>query len=117
MRRMSFSMTTEQVRNQTKTVTRRFGWYFAKPRDLIQPVEKAMGLKRGEKQKLIGGPIRIISAQAEPLNTITKIECRSEGFPEMQPAEFIEMFCRTHKPCRPDSIVVRIEFEYLDAIR
>ena len=117
MRRMSFSLTQEQVCNQTKTVTRRFGWYFAKGGDLIQPVEKAMGLKRGEKQKLIGGPIHIISAQAEPLNTITKRECGLEGFPEMQPTEFVEMFCRTHKPWRPDSIVVRIEFEYLDKIQ
>ena len=114
---MSFSMTTEQVRNQTKTVTRRFGWYFAKRGDLIQPVEKAMGLKRGEKQKLIGGPIRILSAQAYPLDTITERECRLEGFPGMQPAEFIEMFCGTHKPCRPDSIIVRIEFEYIEPLR
>ena len=48
MRNMSFAMTTEAVRNQTKTVTRRFGWWFLKPGDMVQPVEKAMGLRKGE---------------------------------------------------------------------
>jgi len=49
VRNMSFAMTTKQVRNQTKTVTRRFGWWFLKAGDIVQPVEKAMGLKKGEK--------------------------------------------------------------------
>lgn len=31
MRNMSFSMTTEQMYQQTQTVTRRLGWSFLKP--------------------------------------------------------------------------------------
>ena len=42
-RNMSFAMTTQQVKDQTKDVTRRFGWLFLKPGDILQPVEKAMG--------------------------------------------------------------------------
>jgi hypothetical protein len=57
MRRMSFSLTTDQVLAQTKTVTRRFGWDSLKPGDIIQPIRKGMGLKRGQKQELLGCPI------------------------------------------------------------
>jgi len=40
---MSFSMTTDAVRNRTKTVTRRLGWNFLKPGDLLWAVEKGWG--------------------------------------------------------------------------
>ena len=50
-RNMSFAMTTEQVRNQTKTVTRRQGWRFLNAGDILQPVVKGMGLKKGEKKE------------------------------------------------------------------
>ena len=39
MRHMSFALTTKQIKSRTKTVTRRLGWTFLKPGDLIQPVE------------------------------------------------------------------------------
>ena len=45
-RNMSFAMTTEQIRARTKTVTRRFGWWFLKAGDQVWAVEKAMGLKK-----------------------------------------------------------------------
>lgn len=35
-----------------------------------------------------------------------------EGFPDMTPPEFVDMFCR-HNKCRPDKLVNRIRFEYL----
>lgn len=111
-RNMSFAMTTEQVDNQTKTVTRRFGWLFLKPGDVVQPVEKAMGLKKGEKAKKIGGLIRIISARLEPLSTITKEDCIAEGFPDYDPDNFVDML-QDHYGCEPNADVNRIEFEYL----
>ena len=43
-RNMSFMLTTEQVRNKTKTVTRRLGWWFLKPGEIVNAVEKGMGL-------------------------------------------------------------------------
>jgi hypothetical protein len=39
--------------------------------------------------------------------------CLLEGFPEMEPAEFVETFAESHH-CRVHDEVTRIEFEYLD---
>jgi hypothetical protein len=44
---MSFSLTTQQARDKTKDVTRRLGWWFLEPGDIVQQVEKARGLKKG----------------------------------------------------------------------
>lgn len=112
MRNMSFAMTTEQVRNRTKDVTRRFGWWFLKPGDVVQPVIKGMGLKKGEKIKKIGGPIRIVSTRREQLHHMECGECVREGFPEMNESEFVSMLMK-HYRCNPSSYVNRIEFEYL----
>jgi len=111
-RNMSFAMTTKQVVNQTKTVTRRFGWWFLKPGDIVQPVEKAMGLKKGEKAKRIGGQIRIVSVRREPLSAIDKVDCIREGFPEFEPGDFINMLQDRYR-CGLRDEINRIEFEYL----
>ena len=110
-RNMSFMLTTEQVRNRTKTVTRRIGWDFLKPGDIVNAVEKGMGLKKGEKVKRIC-QIRIKSNWSEPLYRITKDECIKEGFPEMNPDEFMDMFIR-HNKVWAMCPVNRIEFEYV----
>ena len=62
-RNMSFAMTTDQFRNRTKDVTRRFGWWFLKPGDLVMGVEKAMGLQKGQ-QIVRLGLIEIVSTRA-----------------------------------------------------
>jgi hypothetical protein len=49
MRLMSFALTEQQILDGTKDVTRRLGWLFLKRGDLIRPVRKCMGLKRGER--------------------------------------------------------------------
>ena len=96
-RNMSFMLTTEQIRNRTKTVTRRIGWEFLKAGDIVNAVEKARGLKKGEKVKRIC-QIRIKSIRwGEALYRITKEDCVKEGFPEITPDEFIDMFCRHNK--------------------
>ena len=111
-RNMSFAMTTEQVASQTKTVTRRCGWWFLRPGDVLQPVEKAMGLRKGEKIAKIGGLIRVVSVRKEHLNEIDDADCVMEGFPDFTPEEFVNMFC-FHYGCQRDKEVNRIEFEYL----
>jgi len=115
MRNMSFAFTTEQIRNQTKTVTRRLGWKFLREYDLVQPIIKGMGLKKGEKVKKIGPPIRIVTVRRERLWQIALYEhdISCEGFHNMMQAEFVEMFCR-HNRCEKDDIITRIEFEYTD---
>lgn len=110
-RNMSFALTTDQVRNRTKKVTCRNGWWFLKPGDIVNAVVKAMGLKKGEKIERIC-QIRIVSTRGEPLNAITDEDVILEGFPEMNRLEFIEMYS-THNKCRQCDMVNRIEFEYL----
>jgi len=112
MRNMSFMLTTDQVYSKTKTVTRRRGWWFLKPGDIVCAVEKGMGLKKGKKIKKIC-PISIVSVRREPLHCISSEEVFKEGFPGASPEWFIAMFCKSHKGTHLNSIVNRIEFEYL----
>lgn len=74
MRLMSFSATTEHMRDGSKTVTRRLdakGFYMRvlKPGTLICAVEKGMGLKKGEKIQRIG-VIEIVDVRRERLGDI-----------------------------------------------
>ena len=46
-------MTTEAVRRREKTVTLRLGWWKLQPGTILQAVEKAQGLKKGEHVKPI----------------------------------------------------------------
>lgn len=118
MRNMSFALTTQQVRDQTKDVTRRMVWLHLKPGEQFQPVLKCMGLRPGEKIERINAPVTVVSIRREPLRRMIgdpdygREECRREGFPHLSPSEFVEMFCKSHKGCTPESIVTRIEFSY-----
>lgn len=112
-RNMSFALTTEQVRNQIKTVTRRQGWANLNPGTLLQPVVKGMGLKKDEKVEKIGGLIRVLSVRCEHIFQITQAEVIREGFPDMGNGEFVDMYCEANKTHWSD-ICHRIEFEYID---
>jgi len=112
---MSFALTTEQIKNKTKTVTRRAGWKFLKQNDFVQPVEKIMGLKKGEKIEKIGTPIKIISVRREALIQMHSepMATAREGFPSMSVSDFIQMFCKHFKK-KTYEIITRIEFIYSD---
>ncbi len=110
MRNMSFSLTTNQILDRGKTVTRRLGWRFLRLGDIVMAVEKAQGLKKDELIRRLG-PIRITGLRLEPLERIDRADCLREGF-DGPPDDFVAMFCR-HMDCRPETIVNRIEFEYL----
>lgn len=119
MRRMSFSLTAPQIIARGKTVTRRTGWRFLKPGDLVQAIERARGLKPGERARPLA-VLRVKDVRVEPLSRLideplyAEDEIPREGFPCWSRAEFVETFCRTHglKSARCD--VTRIEFEYVD---
>lgn len=119
-RNMSFMLTTTQYRARTKDVTRRLGWLRLKAGDPFDAVEKGMGLKKGERVVRLGSNV-CRSERWEPLRRMLddlaygQAEVIREGFPEMTPAAFVAMFCRTHRGCTPDTEVHRIEFGYLDA--
>lgn len=113
MRNMSFALTTSQILDGTKTVTRRDGWAFLKPGDQVRAVRKSRGLRPGEKLT----PLRVLEialVTREPLSAITHEEVIREGFPDMTREEFISMFCATHKGCTPETEITRIEFRYVD---
>lgn len=114
-RKISFSFTTPQFLAGTKDVTRRLGWENARAGDILDAVEKAMGLKKGQSMVQIG-QIRLVDVRREPLNRILlgtygKQECIREGFPDMTPEQFIEFFCRSHAGCFPEREITRLEFE------
>jgi hypothetical protein len=118
---MSFSMTTDAVRNRTKTVTRRLGWSFIKPGDMLWAVEKGMGLKKGEKVKRLA-LIRVVSIRGERLDTLLKmpaeeadLEVEREGF-DICPNDFVDFFTRANG-CMESSLVNRIEFEYVGGVQ
>lgn len=104
-------MTKAQVREGSKLVTRRLGWWFLKPGDLLMAIEKGQGLKKGEKVVRIR-PIRVVSSKGQVLKKITKRDVRLEGFPHLTPRLFVMMFCAGHA-CTPEKVVNRIRFEYI----
>lgn len=118
MRNISFALTTEQFKNRTKTVTRRLGWRRLNVGDRLMGCVKCMGLKPWEKLERLG-EIVVLGVRREPLARMILEPCAygladvcAEGFPEMSPTEFVEMFCR-HMKCTPETFVTRIEFEYI----
>lgn len=123
MRNISFALTTQQVRDRQKIVTRRLGWKTLKPGTLLQPVVKGMGLKNGEKVEKIGGPIRVVRVRRERLFVrghagsdarYGRMEAAREGFPHHTSyGEFVDFYI-AHNGGRRSQTVTRIEFEYID---
>jgi len=114
-RRMSFSATVEQMRDQTKTVTRRDPdtRCHLKPGDRLTAVEKAMGLKAGEKQVVIGD-IEIVSNRVERAIDLTDEDVEREGFPSMTPSDWLtEVWWDLHGAVEPTTKMRRIEFRHL----
>lgn len=111
MKRISFSMTWAQHRARTKTTTRRMGWLHAKKGQLLQGVQKGMGLKKGEKH-VLGHVIRLTDVRREPLEAITPEDVVREGFPGMSVDEFVAHFAAGHR-CQPDDLVTVLDHEYV----
>ncbi|MET9030500.1 hypothetical protein ABZW96_33515 [Nocardia sp. NPDC004168] len=111
---MSVSLTEPQVIARQKTVTRRMGWRMARVGDQLTLCRKVMGRKAGEPLVRIA-QVEITAISREPLAAISQADLVAEGFPEMTPAEFVAFFCSTHRGCRPDSLVTRIQWRYLTA--
>jgi hypothetical protein len=109
-------LTTEQVRNRTKFVTRRLGWKNARPGELIQACVKCQGLKKGETVERLA-VIQVVSVRSEPLCSMLKKyygkrEAVLEGFPDLSGQQFAEMFVN-HNNCDVTSPVTRIRFRYV----
>jgi hypothetical protein len=117
MRQISFKLTKLQVKRREKTVTRRLGWKNLMAGEVLQGVEQGQGIPKGGRVKYLP-QVLVTSVRLEPLSAIRDEPNGTalEGFPEMSVDAFIEMFCKTHGGCTPDTVVTRIEFEYLDTV-
>lgn len=112
MRLGSFRYTWPQMLDRSKTVTRRLAWCWAHAGVLVLPVYQAMGRKAGEPLVHLDWPIEVIHERWEPLDQIDHDDCAAEGFPELDPAGFVAMFC-DHMRCAPDVLVHRIAFRHV----
>jgi len=120
MRNMSFMLTTEQMRDESKDVTRRLGWWNLKPGDIVMACVKCQGLGKGGKIQRIH-PIEIVSVMPELLvhiivmpyrGTGKRSEMEREGFPEfVEEWQFTTMFAEKMK-CNLATTVNRIEFKH-----
>lgn len=116
-RLMSVSHTTEQVRNRSKTVTRRLGWWedkngrrMVKAGDTLTLCEKVMGRKGEPLVRLCD--VEVVRVTRERLSFINLSDVRREGFGGWLPEEFVAFFCETFK-VTPETMVTRIEWRYL----
>jgi hypothetical protein len=110
-RLMSVALTVPQVRDGSKTVTRRDGWLMLKPGDPLTLCEKVRGRKKDEPLVRIAD-VQVVSVRREPLNAITPDDVAAEGFPDMTPDQFVAFFCATHRRCYPGTEVTRIQWAY-----
>jgi hypothetical protein len=113
---MSFSHTTAQILDRTKTVTRRLGWKNLKPGERFWAVRKAMGLKPGEKVERLA-LLECVSNRREPLLSVTDEDVVREGFPAMDREDFIGLFLRINPTLTRFESVQRIEFKYVEETR
>ncbi|QBG47851.1 ASCH domain-containing protein [Verrucomicrobia bacterium S94] len=98
MRNISFLMTTDQILDRSKSVTRRLGWKFLEPGDTLQGVVKCQGLKKGEKIQTLR-KVRVVSVRRERLSAMLHEpygtnEAAREVFPGMRGREFVSMFAK-----------------------
>jgi hypothetical protein len=111
---MSFFKTQEQFKNESKTVTRRTGWKNIKLGVVHSGIVKGQGLKKGEHVERLGNFIPLIS-RWEPLSNMARYpaygedEVIREGFPNLTPAQFVEMLCDMNR-ITPATEVNRILF-------
>ena len=117
-RLMSVAHTTQQVRDRTKTVTRRQGWWVDKngrrllhAGDTLTLCEKVMGRQGAPLVRLCD--VEVVDVSRVPLWHITSDDVFDEGFPEWSTADFIDFYCGTFGGDFRQ-LVTRIEFRYLE---
>jgi hypothetical protein len=127
---MSVAFTEKAVRDQTKTVTRRKGWWedkngrrMVKPGDRITLCRKVMGRKKGEPLERICD-VEVVDVRREPLSLmLTDLdygfdEIEREGMKSLDvhfPSVFVERYFINAQGMSVDDEVTRIEWRYLEA--
>ena len=133
-RLMSVAMTADAVIERRKTVTRRKGWWrdkngrrLLKPGDTLTLCRKVQGRKPGEPLERLA-EVEVTSVCRQPLcavagpyemdwvGGIRYPEMTAEGFPDMDPNEFMQRFFIDAQGIGPMDDVTRIEWRYLDEV-
>lgn len=115
MRVMSFAATIDEMRDRSKTVTRRNGWRTLKPGDRLLAVTRSRGVRVEDRTVL--GTIEVVSVRREYLSEITRADVAREGFPGQDAAWFINMYGNLNNVplhALPDLRVTRIEFRHVE---
>lgn len=128
-RLISVAFTEQAVRDRIKTVTRRKGWWEDKhgrrllyPGDRLTLCKKVMGRKPGEPLDRIA-EVEVVAVHREPLGMILpswgrwtygEQEMVREGFPGLDPAEFVRRYFTEAQGLGEHDTVTRIEWRYLD---
>lgn len=108
MKGMPFDDTYTQIALREQTVTRRLGWRSLRSGDQLCATHNGARLAL----------LRVVEVGLEPLRMMAedlrygRAECRRSGYAALSPEQFVADFCSRYS-CRADSIVTRIEFEYL----
>ena len=110
-------LTKKQIRERTKTVTRRLGWLNLKPGDHFMGCEQCQGIPKGGHVVDLGEMVCISNRRERLDRLLTEpeygaAEVVKEGFPELTPAQFVEMFCG-HMKVTPETVCNRIEIDYI----
>lgn len=120
-RLMSVSFTEDAVRARTKTVTRRAGWSVLKPGDRVTLCRKVMGRRTGEPLVRIVD-VEVVDVRHEKLAELLRprnasyaaAEMAAEGFPGMDPLEFVTTYFVNAQRMNVLDTVTRIQWRYLD---
>ena len=130
-RLMSFAKTVDQIRDRTKTVTRRDGWTDLEEGDVLQAVTKmpfadpdgwericlieVVDVRRERVDAVLGYDYRerVWGPDDDGWSETKNYEAEAEGFPEMSGREFVEFF-EKELGAAPDDEITRIEFRYLE---
>lgn len=110
-------MTTDAVRDRTKTVTRRqiATWSQLRPGDRLTLVEKAQGVPKGQKQVVLA-EVEIVAVRIEPIQGVwvESGACAAEGLPGMSPFDFTRFWLKSHGyDSDVNPLCRRIEWRYL----
>ena len=143
-RLMSVAMTADAVIERQKIVTRRLGWWedkngrrILRPGDRLTLCRKVQGRKPGEPLERLA-EVEVITVWREPLAALVDCsvfqidysgtgfsmseywepwrtyEMCVEGFPGMDPADFVRRYFVEAQGVSPDTEITRIGWRYLD---
>lgn len=127
-RLMSVAFTEQAVVERRKTVTRRNGWTFLKPGDRLTLCRKVMGRKPDEPLVRLA-EVEVVNVRREALDDLIwdtnepdgrsrygYREMELEGFPELDPGDFVKTYFVEAQGISPFAEVTRIEWRYLDQV-